>query len=144
MAVEGCIGYTRGCRCPKCTRHRRRREDRLAQAEQQAVDERAERRTQLRDELTSTRPGSSESGRVAQSLNYRRELEQERSRVLQMQGQISALRQMAVQHSPGAESTELALLQMRQLHELLEQHRDQLRELLNGNAADDLPPTTDG
>ncbi|WJR34998.1 hypothetical protein P3F83_06340 [Mycobacteroides immunogenum] len=44
MAVESCLGYTRGCRCPKCARHRRRHEDRMAQARQDAVQERVERR----------------------------------------------------------------------------------------------------
>lgn len=37
----------------------------------------------------------------------------------------------------------LALLQMRQLAELLEQHRDELRMLLNGSPVDEQQPVLD-
>ncbi|MEU9806499.1 hypothetical protein [Mycobacterium sp. NPDC050853] len=136
MAVESCTGYTRGCRCPQCARHRRKREDRLVQAEQQAVHERVERRAQLQSSLADSAPGTSRS-QVAEPANHARELERERSRARHVQGQIAALRQMATQHSPGVDSAVLALLQMRQLVELLEQHRDQLRVLLNGSSVEE-------
>ncbi|WP_134145220.1 hypothetical protein [Mycobacteroides salmoniphilum] len=138
MTVEGCIGYTRGCRCPKCARHRRRHEDRIVQAQQHAVQERVERRARWQSGLADGGLASPPSQAV-EPADHARELERERARAHHLQGQIAALREMAAQHSPGADSTVLALLHMRQLAELLEQHRDQLRMLLNGSTVEEQP-----
>ncbi|NGX06869.1 hypothetical protein [Mycobacteroides franklinii] len=114
----------------------------MAQAQQDAVQERVERRARWQSDLADGGPKSPPS-QVVEPADHARELERERSRAQHLQGQIAALREMAAQHSPGADSGVLALLQMRQLAELLEQHRDQLRLLLNGSAVDEQQPALD-
>lgn len=69
--------------------------------------------------------------------DYPRLVEHERGRIQQLQGQIAALRELAAQHSPGVDGAGLAWRQAQQLAGLLEVHRDELRVLLNGNAAFD-------
>lgn len=50
-----------------------------------------------------------------------------------LRSQIAALREVAAVHSPGTESTQLRWRQTRELAELLQRHRDELRALLNGD-----------
>lgn len=114
----------------------------MAQARQDAVQERVERRARWQAGIADGGPGAPPN-QVAEPADHARELERERSRAQHLRGQIAALREMAAQHSPGTDSVMLALLQMRQLAELLEQHRDELRMLLNGSPVDEQQPVLD-
>lgn len=152
MVVDGCGGYTRGCRCPRC---QQRRSDSLDVVGLPRIDERAqrERRALLRQRQATLREaarrnceprtpddvpnseGKAQPGTDAKTADLLpRRIAREYARIKHLHGQLAALRDLLATALPGPDGAELTLRQTHQLAELLEAHRDELRAVLNGEA----------
>ncbi|WP_157933106.1 hypothetical protein [Mycobacteroides abscessus] len=137
MAVHGCVGYTSGCRCPRCRRRRREREHRAHQGQHPQARRRAPARVPVTDhppEPRGSQPAyrSGHTGLLAGLGGNRHE----HALIAHLCQQIAALRHIAAQHSPGDPSVQLQRQHTRQLVEILEHQRAQLRALLGGDVSD--------
>ncbi|WP_133017382.1 hypothetical protein [Mycobacteroides abscessus] len=137
MAVHGCVGYTSGCRCPRCRRRRREREYRDRQGQHPPARRRAPARVPVTDrppEPRDSQPArrSGHTGALAGLAGNRHE----HDLIAHLCQQIAALRHIAAQHSPGDPSVQLQRQHTRQLVEMLETQRAQLRALLGGDVSD--------
>lgn len=137
MAVQGCVGYTSGCRCPRCQRRRTEREYRDRQDQCPPARRRAPARVPVRDrppEPSGSQPAyrSGHAGVLAGLAAS----QGTRDLIAQLCQQIAALRQIAAQHSPGDPSVRLHHQHTRQLLEILESQRAELRALLGGDIPD--------
>lgn len=137
MAVHGCVGYTSGCRCPLCQRRRTEREYRDRQERHPPARRRAPARVPVTDRPPEP-PGSQpvyRSGHIG-ALAGLAASQREHDLIAHLCQQIAALRQLAAQHSPGDPSVQLHHQHTRQLAEVLESQRAQLRALLGGDVSD--------
>lgn len=137
MAIHRCVGYTSGCRCPRCRRRHQEREYRDRQGQHSPARRRSPARVPVIDhppEPRDSRPAyrGGHSGVLAELAGNRHE----HALIAHLCQQITALRQIAAQHSPGDPSVQLHHQHTRQLVEILEHQRAQLRALLGGDVSD--------
>ncbi|SIN56188.1 hypothetical protein [Mycobacteroides abscessus] len=146
MVIHGCIGYSSGCRCPRCAR---RRQDRRYRDQAVAVPRGKNRRppslpagaavaARITPEYhdSSSDSGASSWPAPPTPLTALASPASGADLIGRLCGQITSLRQIAAAHSPGQPSVELHQHQTQQLISLLEHHRDQLRDFLNNGPID--------